>query len=473
MAHFLAKQLVGGWCVVLVALLAWFAPPVFSQVTVLEVGPSGTYATIQGAIDAVVNGADTEIRVEQNLTYNENLVIPDTFNSGSLSILGGWDGTFSTWDSDPEHTVIDGGVGSVLDIEIEGGSFLLDAFTITGGTGAGAGIQVRSDPGANTSHVVIRNNYITENVARTFPTARGGGILAEPRGTQRLEIVDCLIFSNSAESWNDGKAVGGGIFIESRDDSTFLIEGCDIGENSIESEGGIRSGAGVFLRTSDNSAGTLVDTFIVANSILGTGTSIGSGGFLDNRSSANMIVSRSGWAINVVDAGEATSQLVLTSAGTLRFADSGLAQGDDGGLDLTASSSATVHLVNLTVADHPGTGILATQEDSSTLAIYNTIAYGNGTDLTTSGTVDTGSNLVGVDPLFLDPLNLDYYLTEGSPAENMGDNYPPGGLSPVDIEGSSRVVDGIVDIGFAEGIDVIFACSFETGDTSTWVDDAD
>lgn len=61
----------------------------------------------------------------------------------------------------------------------------------------------------------------------------------------------------------------------------------------------------------------------------------------------------------------------------------------------------------------------------------------------------------------------------GSPAENMGDNHPPGGLSPLDIEGNSRVVDGIVDIGFAEGIDVIFACSFETGDLTTRVDDSD
>ena len=78
-----------------------------------------------------------------------------------------------------------------------------------------------------------------------------------------------------------------------------------------------------------------------------------------------------------------------------------------------------------------------------------------------------GTNTGGRSP---GPLSLDYYLTEGSPAENMGDNYPPGGLGPLDIEGSSRVVDGIVDIEFAEGINVIFACCFETGDTSTWVD---
>jgi hypothetical protein len=186
-------------------------------------------------------------------------------------------------------------------------------------------------------------------------------------------------------------------------------------------------------------------------------------------------VVQSGWATNEVNGGDATPQLVIEGLreSSLRMADSGLAQGDAGGLDVLSASTAVVDLVNLTVADNPGVGILASQEDTSTLAIYNTIAYGNGTDFTTSGTVDTGSNLVGVDPLFLDPFNLDYYLTAGSPAENMGDNDPPGGLSPVDVENNSRVVDGIVDIGFAEGIDVIFASSFETGDLTTWVDDGD
>ncbi len=181
----------------------------------------------------------------------------------------------------------------VLDIWIAGGSFLLDAFTITAGTGSGAGIRIYPVPGANTSQVVIRNNYIAENVARSYPTARGGGILAETRGTQRLEIVDCLFYDNSAETWTDGQALGGGMFIVARDDSTFLIDDCEVVENSVESEGGKRSGAGVLLRTYNNSAGKLVDTFVYENSILGTGTSIGSGGILDVSSGATMEVTRS------------------------------------------------------------------------------------------------------------------------------------------------------------------------------------
>jgi hypothetical protein len=145
MAHLLSKaRVVGSWAAPF-ALSILIALPASSQVTVLEVGPTATYTTIQDAIDAVVNGADTEIRVEQNLTYTENLEVPATFDSGSLSILGGWDATFSTRDPDPEHTVIDGDAsGRALNILIEGGRLLVDGFTFTNGKGDGAGVRVET-----------------------------------------------------------------------------------------------------------------------------------------------------------------------------------------------------------------------------------------------------------------------------------------------------------------------------------------
>jgi len=366
--------------------------------------------------------------------------------------------------------------GRAINILIEGGSLLLEGFTLTNGTRDGAGARVFSNNATNSAKVVLKNLWIVENHLTESPSAQGGGFYALLRGTQRLEILESLFQGNSSSTWDQGNARGGGLFIHGRDNSTFLIDGCDILENSVESDGGQRAGGGLFLFPEDDANGVLHDTFVSENTIEGTGSSSGSGGYLRTSHASTLEVSRTGWARNEVVAGDATAQLVYeTEAGnhTFRMTDSGLAQGDGGGLNVTTKDSGTVQLVNLTVADHPGTGILATQEDTSTLAIYNTIAFDNGTDLTTSGTLDTGSNLIGVDPLFLDPLNLDYLLTAGSPAENMGDNDPPGGLSPLDIEGNSRVIDGTVDIGFAEGIDVIFACSFETGDLTTWVDDSD
>ena len=475
MAHFLSKARVVGLVVASLALGALSASRLYSQVTVLEVGPGATYTTIQSAIDVVVNGADTEIRVEQNLTYTETLEVPATFDSGSLSILGGWDATFSTRDPDPEHTVIDADAsGRAINILIEGGSFLLEGFTLTNGTRDGAGVRVFSNNVNNSAKVVLRSLWIVENHLTESPSAQGGGLYALLRGTQRLEVLRSLIQGNTSSTWDQGNARGGGLFIHGRNNSTFLIDGCDILENSVDSDGGERAGGGLYLFPEHDAKGVFYDTFVFENLIEGTGTSSGSGGYLRTSSASTLEVVRTGWAQNEVVSGDATAQLVYeTESGlhTLRMTDSGLAQGDGDGVEVTTKSEGTVHLVNLTVADHPGTGILATQQDTSTLAIYNTISYGNGTDLTTSGTVDTGSNLIGVDPLFLDPFNLDYYPTAGSPAENMGDNDPPGGLGTLDIEQNSRVIDGTVDIGFAEGIDVIFASSFETGDLTTWVDD--
>ena len=473
MAHFLSAARVAGPWVAPLAFWILIAPPASSQVTVLEVGPGATYTTIQSAIDAVVNGADTEIRVEQNLTYTENLEVPATFDSGSLSILGGWDATFSTRDPDPEHTVIDGDAsGRVLNVLIAGGTFLIDGFTLTNGRGDGAGARVFTNLADNDAQIVIRNNWIAENHYPTSTSAYGGGLYAYLRGTQHLEVLDSLIFGNtSTASSPTGYARGGGIFIQSSNETTYLIDNCDVIDNSVGGNGGERAGAGLYLSVDQNSKGKLFDTFFLGNTILGTGTSTGSGGSFKTSGAGALEVARTGWAENTVDSGDATAQLVYgveSGSHTLRMTDSGLAQGDSGGLEVHAASNGSVQLVNLTVADNPGVGILATQQDTSTLAIYNTISYGNGTDLTTSGTVDTGSNLVGVDPLFLDPFNLDDYLTAGSPAENMGDNDPPGGLGTLDIEQNSRVIDGTVDIGFAEGIDVIFASSFETADTSTW-----
>ncbi|MGB5574249.1 MAG: hypothetical protein WBO69_12790, partial [Thermoanaerobaculia bacterium] len=65
-----------------------------AQVTILEVGPSATYNNIQDAINAAVVGDNTEIRVQSG-TYTENLLVSSAFNAGSLTLLGGWDSTFT------------------------------------------------------------------------------------------------------------------------------------------------------------------------------------------------------------------------------------------------------------------------------------------------------------------------------------------------------------------------------------------
>ena len=59
-------------------------------------------------------------------------------------------------------------------------------------------------------------------------------------------------------------------------------------------------------------------------------------------------------------------------------------------------------------------------------------------------------------------------VVPGSPAFDVGDNTPPGGLGSTDFDGRPRIADGIVDIGIFEGLIVILIDGFESGDTSAW-----
>lgn len=82
--------------------------------------------------------------------------------------------------------------------------------------------------------------------------------------------------------------------------------------------------------------------------------------------------------------------------------------------------------------------------------------------------VTTGSNLLGIDPLFVSPAMWDCRLRTGSPALNEGDNSPPGGLGQTDLDGNPRVFDIVVDIGAYEWVAALFEDGFEFGDTSGW-----
>jgi hypothetical protein len=127
--------------------------------------------------------------------------------------------------------------------------------------------------------------------------------------------------------------------------------------------------------------------------------------------------------------------------------------------------SATLHLTNLTVADHAHTGLQADKNAAGgALNFSNSIAANNGTDVSFSGAVTTTANLVGGAAGFVDAPGGDYSLAEGSDAINAGTNAPPGGLGPTDIDGNARISGGTVDQGAFEFLsDTVFADSFESG----------
>jgi len=396
--------------------------------------------------------------------------VSSAFNAGSLTLLGGWESTFTQRDSNPNNTIIDGNAsGQVLGLAVTGGSFLIDGFTITNGLRApGGGVWVTGSGGGK---VTLRNLRIVGNSATAPGFAYGGGLKADLIGNQVLEVIDCAFKDNEAVSTGGSSAVGGGMNISCLGNARFLIQDCEIEQNSIDSNGGSRWGGGFFLFAGENVQGEILDSYPSDNEALGSGADLrGAGALLSTSGSASVNLERTGWALNHVTAGGSAPQLQIFTydTSTVRISDSGFAKGDEDGVYAECSGSSTLQLVNLTVADNSGIGLDLRQNSSSTVSLYNTISFGNATNLSTSGTVDSGSNLIGVDPLFVDPTRLDYHLRIGSPAENAGDNSPTGGLGLYDFDRNPRIKDSTVDIGFMEGIAEVFTDGFESGDTSAW-----
>ena len=111
-----------------------------------------------------------------------------------------------------------------------------------------------------------------------------------------------------------------------------------------------------------------------------------------------------------------------------------------------ASSNALV--VNNIVGKNAGQGI--TSASPGVTQIMNNLTFGNGADgIGTTGTQTTvAGNLIGVDPLLVDPANADYRLQAGSPAIDAGLPYPD--TSP-DCAGTARPAGLAWDLGAFEG----------------------
>jgi len=434
---------------------------------VLTVGPHGTYSSIGDAVQAAPSGADTEIRVEAG-TYSERVYIATSFSAGSISLSGGWNSSFTLRNPDPSVTFVSTPAESVtVSVRASGGTVELIGFTVSNSfADARAGIMVNPQ-GASTARVRITDCEVTGVSVSVTTIARGAGLYAILDGSEALELTRVAFIGNSLATTTSQQSEGGGAMVSAADSATVAISGCRFEGNSASSGTGSASGGGLSLVNGGDAAVEVTDIEVWRNTVSTDGFTAGAGVAVREYDSSSLIARR--WSVldNLTLQGGLCEQVRLGTSDpstTIQLTDSLIALGDNDGVYATAHG--TLHLANLSVAGNVGTGIRTQVAPGAVASLYNSIAYGNGTDTDALIDVATGNNLVGVDPRFVNP-PYDYRLALGSPAEDAGTNAPPGGLGPADLDGAPRIHGGVVDIGCSEGT-VLFADGFENGDTGRW-----
>jgi hypothetical protein len=429
------------------------------------VGPDGAYASIQEALSAAATrpvGAH-EIRVQRG-TYTENLRAPNPCcGFRHISVIGGWNSGFTSRDTNPASTIVDGrDRGRVFTaLGLTSGSLTLTSLTLREGylraggaygvaTGAGLRATITNAARLALSEVTIQSNVIRGEDG-TNAEAQGAGAMvllqdSAAFSTYRAFFRNNMILQGDASSM---RAHGGGLHVQvfgGRADLTRSEFTSNWSYGNTYSTGGglyamVEQPAGIGLTVSNSRFEQNV-----VHSSLGEGAGaeirlLEGDGFRTAYLQACRFLSNFG----------GRSQLDVSASGGSRFEawDSLIADGR-GGVDIIVNQSQA-HLTNLTVADNELQGIRGSVAGGN-LTVYNTIAFDNaGGDLSLAGSPYASAfNLVGIDPRFVNPTAGDYRLDMASPAADAGTNSPPVGLRSVDLGGLTRIFNGTVDIGAYE-----------------------
>jgi hypothetical protein len=431
------------------------------------VGAGGTHATVQAAIDAALaaSGSD-EIRVAEG-TFSEHLEFTPTGSGNILHISGGWNAGFTAQGEAP--SAIDGGdSGRVFNINLGTGDGLtLSRLRIQNGkANPAAGLLINQ---SGDSFVIIDACEIVDNTADD-DRSESAGLRVSVNDNATFTLEDSAVSNNQSLCSGTIDCREGGMGLQAANSAQVEILRNEFAGNSVVIASGSVLAGGASLSIGESATLLLEDNRFIGNTVSGTGgggTGVGLGLSGDGTKTArrNRIENNTAALPNpavvpqlsVFQGGDAASTLsdtVVVNSNTKGIV--AITFGD---------GSPTLHLTNLTVADHAHTGIQAANNAAGgALNLSNSIAVNNGTDVSFSGGVTTTANLVGGAAGFVDAPGGDYSLAEGSDAIDAGTNAPPGGLGPTDIDGNARISGGTVDQGAFEFLsDTVFADSFESG----------
>lgn len=431
---------------------------------VYTVGPAGTHATIQAAINAaLVNPGDDEIRVHIG-TYAEGINVPATMNTDTLEIKGGYaDGYLTIYRDGAVNTIIQPPAGARgANLAPSGGTLKLQTVTITGSTTTScAGLRIDGSGGAG---VEVNNAYIHDNLVDTNGTgiAIGGGACLEGKDNATVVLSKVDISNNIARVTGavNSNASGGGLRIYCIGSAHCYLADSQLNGNRIEPKANNGQGAGLAVQAGESAVVAIVRTVFGAQQVGGTPGAIdGVAAYVAATGSANAVVTQSRFHGGTAPGGvtlESEVALYPASSATMDFDNSLITHSSARAMKAATSGNSTLFLAALTVADNAYPAEVQGNSAVSAL-VYNNIFWNpaTATNIVVSGSI-VEDNLIGVDPGFVAPSLYDYSLRRsGSPAMNLGSTTRP--LGSYDIADTARVQNGRADIGAWESSDRIFS----------------
>lgn len=445
---------------------------------VLTVGPGGTHATVQAAVDAAVaTPVDDELRLRATTFFEQVDVSAVSDLGGRLELSGGWDAAYAVRDPTPGATALDGGgTGRVFFAPfLDAGQLVLRGLAFRNGV-AGAGLAYGGglDLGVGASvQVTIEDCLFDSNLATTDTGAfgsAGGGAAISTNGSAEVHLAG-VAFTGNQVFIDDtiGAPRGGGIHLYAGGSSRIVLRH-GVASGNVVLGGTQRKGAGISA-SADEDATIAIEDFRVTDNhcdlvdvveVRGHGIEGGANG------NGVLELRRLEVTENWSGTGDGWPQVLFNLfGGTVHFTDSVVARAGMG-LEV-GSNAATLYLTNLTVTDHEAIGANVSVGAPGSARVVNTIAWDNaGGNLVLTGGAATGAdNLVGIDPGFVDAPGGDYRLSSGSVAENAGNAAPDGGLGRFDLAHAPRSVGAGVDQGALER-QAIFADDFEREDIRAW-----
>jgi hypothetical protein len=441
-------------------MLAAAALPNPAGAKTYTVGVHGTYPSLGAALAAAAaDPGVADVRLEAGW-YGE-FGLDATVTAGrELWIRGGWDRRFSRRTDDPAATVLDAQrKGRILQVLIDSGKLTVQGLTFRGALIPGAymydGALVVQGYGGE---AVVERCAFVENrnlATNSYDNATGAALVFWTMMDADYRALDNVFRDNRAEA-TAGFASAPAIFAISLGGTVEVSRNLFQG-NVARSDAETISSVG-YVQTQWGEV-VFDDNVILDNTASGPATS----SFWRFQGAINLAVNGTGTIDarrNLFLANHTSpdgSQLVVNvwAQGRATISDSLVAGSPDGGgLDVWVDGE--VNVVNCTIADNVGGNVRVDfMSSNGRVSIANSIVHGSqtspgGYQIKANGPIKQSKNLVGVDPSFVDPAGGDYRLRPNSPAIDFGNPGPAGGLGPLDLDRTPRVLGSQVDAGAYE-----------------------